>query len=197
MAAALLLLPAAPRAGPTLGLRVAWAPAIGSAADLVPMSEEIPWQAPVQAEVLWRSGEAAVGLYGSWGPGGAGSCGDGASCSAQAIRAGAQGLWDFRPGRLGAAPWVGAAFGWEWAWHRRDRLGAETTRSWSGPEAALQAGLAWEVGDRLTFGPFVLLGAGRYARLAVETPEASASGSIVNAALHAWVHLGVRGTLEL
>jgi hypothetical protein len=200
---AALLLPTAAAAqrgvGVELGLRLAWAPAVGSAADLVPMSEAIDWQVPLQADVLWSAERFAAGVYGSWGPGHAGAqgCTDGASCSAQAFRAGVQALWRFPRWSFGAAPWLGGGLGWEWASHRRERLGAATTTTWNGPELALQGGAEWRIRRRFGVGPFVLVGLGRYERVAIDTPEAFASGSIADRSVHAWIHLGVRGTIGL
>lgn len=200
-AAALLLAAGASAADPAvqLGLRLAWAPAVGSAAASVPMSEAVQWHVPIQAEAAWSAGGFAAGGYASWGPGqvGAQGCGDGASCSAQVIRAGAQALWTFPRTRYGFAPWTGGGLGWEWASHRRERLGAATTTSWNGPELGVQGGAAWRVADRFAVGPFLLVGLGWYERVAIETPEAFGSGSIADRAVHVWFHLGVRGTVEL
>ena len=194
-----LLLPAAALARPTLGLRLAWAPAAGSAAEHVPMTEVIASAFPVQADALWRWDRLAAGAYASWAPGlvGAGTCTDGASCSASAIRAGAQATWAFDPWSFGAKPWVGGGRGWEWASQRRERLGAVTTTRWNGPELAAQGGAAWRVGARFAIGPFALVGLGRYAGLSVETTQGSASGAIEHRAVHAWIHLGVCGTVDL
>jgi hypothetical protein len=202
LAVAALLAPAAAAARPAvdLGLRLGWGAAVGSAAARVPMSEAIAWQAPIQLDALAHVGpSAAVGAYGSWAPAGVGgqACTDGASCSAQVARAGAQALWRCDPWAFGAAPWVGAALGWEWGWQRRERLGAVTTTGWSGPEVGVQAGAAWPLGARLALGPFALVGVGVYDRQSIETPEASASSSLADRAAHVWIQLGVRGTLGL
>ncbi len=197
---AALLLPTVAAAqrgvGVEVGLRLAWAPALGSAAEFVPMSEAIQWQVPVQADVLWSSERFAAGVYASWGPGGFSgqACADGASCSAQAIRAGTQLHWRFSRWSFGAAPWLGGGLGWEWASQRRERLGAATITSWNGPELSAQGGAEWRVWRQLGVGPFVLLGLGRYERVSVETSQDLASGDVSNHAVHAWIHLGVRGT---
>src|SRR5512138_799316 len=149
LVAALLLLPAAAAAqrgvGVELGLRLGWAGAFGDAARYVPMSEAVASQLPIQADVAWSAERFAAGVYGSWGPGQAGAqaCGGGASCSAQVARAGVEGAWRLGELGFGATPWVGAALGWEWASHRRERLGAATTTRWNGPEVGLQGGLDW------------------------------------------------------
>jgi hypothetical protein len=103
--------------------------------------------------------------------------------------------WRFARWELGAAPWLGAGLGWEWASQRRERLGAATTTSWNGPEVAAQGGLEWRVWRReLGVGPFVLFGLGRYQRVSVDTGQGSASEDILNHAAHGWLQLGVRGT---
>jgi hypothetical protein len=196
---AALLLPAAASAGPRLGLRIAWAPAVGSAADSVSMSEAVGWHVPLQADALWSWGAWEAGLYGSWGPGQAGedACADGASCSAQVFRAGAQALGRLPWSIAGAQGWLGAALGWEWASHRRERAGAATTTRWSGPELALQGGVEWRVRGDFALGPFALLGLGQYRSVSLGTAEDSGSGTIPDRAVHAWIHLGVRGTWDL
>jgi hypothetical protein len=197
-----LVVPAAAAAqrgvGVELGLRLAWAPAVGSAAEHVPMSEAIAWQVPIQADVLWTAERFAAGVYGSWGPGGVsgGACADGASCSAQVVRAGAQVLWRFSRWSFGAAPWLGGGLGWEWASQRRERLGAASTTSWNGPELALQGGADWRLGERFGGGPFVLVGAGRYERVSVETPRDAGSADIADRSVHGWIQLGVRGSCD-
>ncbi len=199
---AALLVPAAAAAqrgvGVVLGLRVAWAPAFGSAASHVPMSEAIAWQVPIQGDVLWSAERFAAGVYASWGPGGASglACGDGASCAARDVRAGFQAFWTFTRWRFGAAPWAGGALGWEWASLRRERVGATTRTSWNGPELAVQGGAEWRVGERFGVGPFLLLGGGRYERMSVDTSQASGSGDIASRTFHGWFQLGARGTFD-
>lgn len=198
LVAAALLLPVGAAARPTLGLRLGWAPAVGSAASRVPMSEELRWQLPLQLDALWRFGSLGAGAYASWGAARAGTeaCADGAACSAQVLRAGAQGAWTFPPWSFGAAPWLGAGAGWEWASRRRERLGASATTRWDGPELAVQGGAEWRLGRRFAVGPFAVVALGRYAGIAVETSVESASASIGERAVHAWIQLGARGTID-
>ncbi len=203
---AALLLPTAAAAqrgvGVELGLRLAWAGAVGDAARAVPMSEAVAWHVPVEAEVAWSAERFAAGLYGSWGPGKAGAqgCTDGASCSAQVTRAGFEAEWRFDAPSFGAAPWVGGALGWEWAAHRRERLGVATTTRWNGPEVGVQGGLDWKLlGWTRTFwiGPFAQVGLGRYERMTLEAAEGTGSSSIADRAVHAWIQLGVRANVDL
>lgn len=209
LGAALVAVLSAPAeaAGPSLGLRLAWAGPVGSAAGHVPLSEEVAWQVPIQLDAIWTfppsSGRFGAGLYGSWAPARAGTaaCADGASCSAQALRAGAQGLWTFYraapvSGRWygGFAAWGGVGAGWEWASHARTRLDATTTTGWNGPELSIQGGVEWRLG-LFTVGPFALVGVGRYSNVSIDTPVESGSASIGDRAVHAWIHLGVRGTI--
>ncbi len=197
-----LLVPSAAAAqrgvGVELGLRLAWAPAFGGAAAHVPMSDAVPWQVPIEAEVLWSAERFAAGLSGSWGPGGGAgpACADGASCRAQVVRAGVEAFWRFPRWRFGAAPWLGGGLGWEWASQRRERLGVSSTTSWSGAELAIQGGAEWRLGERFGVGPFALVGGGRYERLSVDTPQDGGSAAIADRSVHAWVQLGVRGSFD-
>jgi hypothetical protein len=199
--AAALLLPAAARAQPTVALRLAYAPALGDLARGVPMSDAMRSQIPVQLDLLWRLGTASAGAYGSWGlgqPSGEACREPGSSCSASVVRAGVQGMWAFEPfGEARILPWAGLGLGWEWAFQRSERLGSRTAYTWSGPEVALQGGAEWPIAGRFGVGPFVLLGGGRYARQALDTSADSASAAIETKAVHVWVHVGVRGRLDL
>ncbi len=195
---AALLLPAAARARPAAALRLAYAPAIGDVAEAVPISDAMRSQVPLQLDLLWREGPLSAGAYGSWGLGQIAGCGSGASCSASAIRVGAEALYAFAPFAGGAlVPWAGLGLGWEWATRRRERLGSEVSWTWSGWELALQGGAEWPLAGRLAVGPFAQLALGRYARVALDAPEGSASGEIGARAIHAFVHVGVRGRIDL
>lgn len=197
---AALLLPAAARAGPAAALRLAYAPAMGDVADAVPISDAMRSQVPLQLDLLWREGPLSAGAYASWGLGqvAGATCGPGASCSASAIRVGAEALYAFAPfGAAGIVPWAGVGVGWEWATRRRERLGNEVSWTWSGVELALQGGAEWPLAGRFALGPFAQLALGRYGRLALDTPEGSASREIADKAIHAFLHVGVRGRIDL
>ncbi len=198
LAAALAALAAAApaRAEPDLSLRLGLAPALGSAADDVPMSDVVPLHFPVQLDALWREGPIAGGLYASWGPGRAGRCGAGASCSASVTRLGLEATWTFRSGG-GPEPWAGIATGYEWATHERTRGGTVKTSLRGFEPLAAQGGVEWRVHPRLALGPYGLLGVGRYARMSVDTGLASGSAPIDARAIHAWFHAGVRARLVL
>jgi hypothetical protein len=198
VAASLVALAAAPpaRAEAELSLRLGIAPAIGSAADDVPMSDFVPLHFPVQLDALWREGPIAAGLYASWGPGRAGRCGPDASCSASVTRLGLQATWTFR-GAGGPEPWVGLATGYEWASHERTSGGTVKTSLRGFEPLAAQGGVEWRVHPRLAVGPYGLLGVGRYARMSVDTGLASAAAPIDARAIHAWFHAGVRARLVL
>ncbi len=195
---AALLAPAAARAQPTLGARLGFSPALGSVAEHVPMSEAMRSQIPLQLEALWRIGRAAAGVYASYGIGqvSASTCGAGASCSASDLRAGMEGTYALEPFH-GAAPWGGAGLGYEWARQRRTRAGTDTTWTWRGLEAVLQGGAEWPIDRRFSVGPFAAVTFGRYADAAVDTSASSGSAPIATKALHLWVHVGVRGRLDL
>jgi hypothetical protein len=198
LALAALLLPVVAAAQPSLALRLAYAPAAGSAAARIPMSDELGAQVPIQVDALWRFGALAAGPYASWGHGLVSGCDDGARCRGAGVRTGLEALITLPELRRGTlVPWAGAGVGWEWASRRRERLGSSLTWTWSGPEAHLQVGGGWTVARGLAVGPYLLVAGGRYERVALRTPIDSAATSVRERALHAWVHLGVRGALDL
>lgn len=194
--AALLAAATAARAEPSLALRLAVAPAVGSAAASVAMSDVLPVQFPLQLDALWRVGPFSAGFYGSWGPGRAGRCGAGTTCSARDWRVGLEATWTFRTAG-GVEPWVGLASGYEWAIVDRTHGGTITTTLRGFEPAAIQGGVEWRLGRWLALGPYLLAGAGRYAVESVDTGFGSASEDVPNRALHAWIHVGVRGRLVL
>ncbi len=195
---AALLLPAAARARPSAALRLAFAPALGDVAESVPMSDAMRAQVPLQLDLLWRVGPLSAGAYVSWGLGQGGPCDAGASCSASDLRVGVEGLHAFAPlGRAGVVPWAGLGLGWQWTSRSRERLGNETTFTWSGAELSLQGGAEWPLAGRYSLGPFVSIALGRYGRVALDTPEGSASAEIGSKAIHAFIHVGVRGKVDL
>jgi len=192
---ALVVLAAAPAAAlevtPVLALRLGVAPALGSAVADLPIADTIPLQFPIQLDALLGQGPLALGAYGSWGPAHAAKCGD-ASCSAWVGRLGLQATWTFAV-EGGPAPWVGLASGYEWAREDRTRGGTVTT-TWAGWEPiAVQGGVEWRVLRWLALGPYGLVGVGRYSRYTVDTGFEQASSAIPHQAIHAWIHLGVRG----
>jgi hypothetical protein len=197
--AAALLLPVAASAQPSLSVRLAYAPALGQLAPRVPISDVVGAQVPVQLDALWRFGPLSAGGYASWGFGQVTQrgCDDGADCSASVLRAGIQATY-LLPRPAGVFfPWAGAGLGWERLSERRSRLGRETTHAWSGLEGLLQGGVEWPLGRRITAGPFAAVAIGRYRDVALHTSVESASSEIRAPAVHAWIHLGFRGSVDL
>ncbi len=180
--------------GPVLAVRLAVAPATGSAARDVPMSDAVRLQFPVQLDALWRFGHAAAGAYASWGLARSRAC-DG-SC-ASVTRAGLQATWTFAPWR-GAEPWAGIGTGYEWASERQGSGTRDVRSSWRGFELfAAQGGLEWRVAPSVALGPFLLAAAARYTTFEVETDYGSASAELAHKAVHGWFHAGVRARLVL
>ena len=205
---AALLAPAAARAEVPveLGARVGFAAAFGDAAGQVRMKEAtIASQVPLEldASVRLRS-ELTAGLYGSYGPGqvsGAalsGACAlPGVSCSGHAWRAGVQARWVFSAVRPPMVPWVGASVGWEWAAVEGRDVAGSSRVDLSGLDAALQAGGALRVGERLAVGPYLQLGVGRYLRADARGGAAPSSGALAARAFHGWFGVGVAATFDL
>ena len=184
------------RAEPSLALRFGVAPAVGSAATDVPMTDVIPVQFPLQLDALWRVGPASAGIYGSWGPGRAGACGAATTCSARDWRVGLEATWTFATaGQF--EPWVGLASGYEWAIVDRTHGGTVTTALRGFEPIAVQGGIEWRLGRWVALGPYALVGVGRYTDVSVDTGYGSVSEAIPNRAVHAWINLGARGRLVL
>ena len=132
-------------------------------------------------------------------PGGAlqGQCdGRGIDCSVFDMRAGAEVKYHLAPGGRWD-PWLGAGVGYEWL-----RVGAShgtsfpsSVEQWaSGFELLnLQAGLDVPVGARVRFGPFAALTTAVYSW----NDSLPSSSTFGGTALHAWVVLGVSGTVNL
>jgi hypothetical protein len=198
-ALAALLLPALAAPQPTLAARLAFAPAVGDVAANLPVGDALVAQLPLQLDGLWRTGPFSAGAYASFGLGrtAAPLCADGAGCSGSSVRAGVQAIWGFPAPPRWPAPWTGAGIGWEWTSWRRERLGSETSWRYGGPEAFLQGGAEWPLGQRVALGPFALVGLGRYTTASLDTAVASASADLGERAFHAWIHLGVRCRVDL
>ena len=193
---ALLVAASAARAEPSAALRLGVAPSVGSAAANVPVGDVVPVQFPLQLDALWREGPISGGLYGSWGPGRAGRCGAGSTCSARVWRVGLQATWTFATAG-GSEPWVGLASGYEWAIVDRTRGSTITTTLRGFEPIAVQGGIEWRLGRWLALGPYALAGLGQYSRMSVDTGYGAASEDIPDRSVHGWIHVGVRGRLVL
>jgi hypothetical protein len=188
---------AAPEGGPraVIAARLAVAPAFGSAAADVPVSDAVALQLPAQLDAMLEVRRVAVGAYGSWGWGRVDACAG--SCSASVKRAGLQATWTLPPVR-GADPWVGLAAGYEWATARRARGATDVETTWRGWELfAVQGGVEWRLGPAFALGPFLLAGVGRYSGVSVDTGLDAASGPIPERSLHVWTHVGVRARFHV
>jgi hypothetical protein len=188
-----------------VGVRLGYATSFGDAATGVAMKAlAVRWQAPVQLEAsvrIWR--DLAVGPYVSYGPGqvdGAALSGAcqiaGVSCTGHVWRAGGQARWTFASVEAPLVPWVGAALGWEWsAVEGKDATGSSTL-SVNGLEAGFQAGGDWRVARRVTLGPYMMVGLGRY-RGETTVGGAPGGGPIADPATHGWLGLGLAGRFDV
>ncbi len=192
----------------TVGLRLGFAMAAGTAfADPASghgyrLADGFRSQIPIQLEGAYRLNERiALGAYASYGFDSVGHevkavC-DAvpASCSARTIRAGVQGFYRLPEVRPGMSPWFGLGVGWEWSSYS----GSGLTETFGGPEIAiLQAGADWRVGRNATLGPWLQAAIGWYSSIEQSAPAPYGSTSVdFDARIHAWLGLGVRGTVRL
>lgn len=192
-----LLLPTAAAAGPSLGLRLGWAPGSGDASDGNSMADVAASHLPIQLDALWRFGERfSAGAYFSWGVAllegeVADRCDTlGADCSVSVFRLGLEGTYAFTQASQRFTPWVGAGIGYEWVRSSVSSAGFSGSQRLGGWEVAnVQAGADWPVSRRLAIGPFAMVSIGRYS--SVDGNEITEKG------WHQWLTLGVRGTLDL
>ncbi len=187
------LLPRPASAQVALGGRLGYVVGGGSAAKASPMSDGLKSQLPLQLDVGYRVlPRLTVGGYGSWGMAQVGSVCSGASCSGSVVRAGVEGAWQFDR-VLGLAPWAGAGAGYEWGGYEA-KDGADRLKVTSrGFEVSVQGGADWQVREQLAVGPFVMVSAGRYGQIDVESPLGNSSGALPDVALHTWISVGLRG----
>lgn len=191
-----LLVPAAASAGPRLGLRAGWAPALGDASDSTPMKDVVASQLPIQADAAWRFGDRlAVGAYFSYGFGRLGPAisnrcdADGADCSVKVLRTGVQGTWAFTQLSPRWAPWAGAGLGYQWVRSSVSRGAVSATQTVGGWELGnVQAGVDFDVAPRLAVGPYAGWSLGRFSNVD--------GNDIAEKAWHQWLTFGVRGTFD-
>ena len=192
LAAAVILtaLAAAPvaRAEPVVALRLGIAPAVGSATAGVPVSEAltVPGPGPGGRALARR---ASVG-------GGLRLVGPRAlrSLRRRLVRrvgrpARGRGALELRAARGRRA--VGGARGRVRVGEREPRAqrGHGSRRAGAGPSSSRRRAASSGVsGAGSRVGPFLLLGAGRYTRLALDTGLDSASADVARKAVHAWFH---------
>jgi hypothetical protein len=213
VAAALATAPATPQAQLSLGLRVAYAPAAGSAfggfrdadtGSAMRFSLDLKSQVPVQLDVLYRLlPDLAAGAYASYGFGqvapdaldGACMAGSPFECSATVVRAGLQVLYTLSRTAAPVVPWVGAGAGWEWTTLEASRAGRTLRARMDGLELLdLQLGVDYRATPRIGVGPYVGYSFGWYRVARVGDLKGL---EVSERALHSWISLGLRGQLDL
>ncbi len=174
--------------GLSLSLRLAYALPLGDAASGVRFGDVIEGAIPLQLDVGWRFDRrwtvAAFFQYGFAWTGS--SCPPGADCAAWDVRLGAEVLYRILPDAQWV-PWVGLGAGYEWAGATRSFGAASGNVTSRGFELAeVQAGLDYQWGRSLSYGPYAALTLGRF--------STTTSGDIPDEAMHEWLQLGIKGT---
>lgn len=196
VAAALAIsVPAAAAAGITLSLRTGWAIPAGDAAAGEPLGDLFEGFVPLQLDLGYDLTERLqLGLYAQYGFADAECSGE---CDGRSIRAGVQALYALGAAGATFSAWVGAGAGFEHARHETTEPDpflpggpdVVTRADLGGWEVNVEGGTAWMVFPRLAVGPYLLLAVGRY--------EGGSLSALSDKAMHAWVHLGLRGSVGL
>lgn len=193
---ALAQAPASP-AGPspsgfTIGARAGYGIPVGEAMSGVSLGDLASGQVPLQLDAFWRLDPSwRLGVYAQYGFAtlAAASCPVGADCSGQNLRFGVQAAYAFDA----AGPWVGAGLGVEWQTATVSTAGVENQLRLFGLELLnLQAGWDFRPGGALSLGPFAAFALGQY-----RTATSGGVSENLDAALHGWVQIGVRGSFDL
>jgi hypothetical protein len=128
------------------------------------------------------------------------TCGGNTDCSGSDVQLGIEGIYRFLADQR-FAPWVGLAFGYEWAsadytlTNVGMNVGAGGTNR--GLVGAAQAGGDVRVTSQLVLGPFIEATVGRYdtaeTRMHAGNRTTETTADITNTAAHTWITIGVRG----
>jgi hypothetical protein len=164
-----------------------------------PLGQTIAGMVPIWIDGGYRFAPRWFGgLFFAYAPGWTGGalqneCGS-LDCSVFDMRVGAEVHYHLAPGERWD-PWLGAGLGYEWLHIRANGGFPPSAEIWaSGFELVnLQAGLDVPVGTRVHFGPFAALTTAVYSW----NDSLPSSNTFGGPALHAWVVLGVRGTVDL
>ncbi len=191
---AALVVPTASRAQFSLGLRLGYAPAGGDAVKDQKMSEGVKSQIPIQLDGLYNVNKnIAAGLYFSYGIAQLASdaCPSGASCSANVMRFGVQGIYSFAVAGSASkfVPWAGLGLGYEMGNEKVEGIKSTV----SGFEGQLQLGGDYMVNPKFAVGPFFQLGIGQYSSIKVDGEKITG----FDKALHEWYGFGIRGKYDL
>lgn len=176
--------------GLTLSLRLAYALPLGDYASGLRLGDVIGGAVPMQLDVGWRFDRrwtvAAFFQYGFAWTGS--SCPAGADCAAWDLRLGAEVLYRILPDAQWV-PWVGLGAGYEWVGATRAFGGATADVTGRGFELGeVQAGLDYQWGKSLAYGPYAALTMGRF--------STTTRGDIPDEAMHEWLQLGIKGTFN-
>jgi hypothetical protein len=201
-----LLVPAAASAQLSLGARLGYGLPFGDAEENGELKDGIKGQIPLQLEAGFKIlpqltlGGYVSGAYGLIGDQFKDECDtSGIDCSARVWRVGAQALYSLAGADTSFAPWIGAGIGYEWANIKVEGGGFTGETGYGGFEFLnLQAGADWKSAGNLSFGPFVMFSLGQFSKYTLEgTGFPKQDGDIENKAMHQWLTIGLKGTLDI
>ena len=195
---ACLILVSSIQAQVTVGLRGGYAFTGGKLSKTqAALSDFVSGQIPITIEAGYRVlGRLIVGGYAEIGPTLLNSSfknqGDSGSDVGR-LTAGVQALWNFMPQAV-LQPWAGLGAGWDMMDITEDRGSAFPFRTYKyrGLEfARIQTGINYRVTGKLSIGPAIAIGIGRYSSGTVEELHNETKLSI-DPAVHEWVSFALR-----
>lgn len=185
---------------------------VGSAARGRSQSAISPWRVPLWFDVNYRLKPALS--FGAYAQLLLGATGDSClgNCNWEATRLGLQAQWSLDT-RQSHRTWVGLALGYEWLTQRdnfvlpgapsegdqsaTNAVAVLALERLSGPEAILQGGWDYALGQALSLGPYLAASLGRYSGDSFTcTPSSACSteGQPDGATLHGWISIGLRAS---
>lgn len=121
----------------------------------------------------------------------------GVSCKGSDIRLGVEGTYSFSPGKS-FNPWIGLGTGYEWVSLQGESSTGNAEFTFKGWEwFNLQVGGDFSLSRFFAVGPYASFGLGQYSSANVTLGNTTFSGDVANTRTHAWLQLGVKGTLNL
>lgn len=179
--------------GLDLSVRMGFDRPFGDLQKGAPLRDGLSGAVPLVFEMGIRSNRnVSVGFSFEWAPVQVRNCPYREPCSARDYRFNAEAIFTART-RSGVDPWIGAGIGYEWL-DVAEGFGPDNDERITGwTYGVIQAGAELRLGRQFALGPFASLSVGEYS----SESNASYAADFTDQALHEWLQLGLRGTINL